>query len=205
MGDYYFIYQNSNRQKIKIFFFSLIVFLLLGATLFAFHTTLSEAEGGEGEGAVGSIWKLVKNKIGQTTPTGMFYSGFFGASLFIPLPLELLFMRALKAGSDPWLSYFFITTGIILSQVINYLIGAKLSKLILHIVSIKKVYEMRRKLNKYGAYGIFFGNLIPFIPSELITFGLGLAKYNVYRLFTVTIIAVALKYLVIVGIFKFFF
>ena len=73
----------------------------------------------------------------------------------------------------------------------------------MHLVSKKKVYQARRFINKYGAWGVLISNLSPF-PSEILTFALGLAKYNVYRLFTLMMIGNIVKYSVIALIALFF-
>ena len=62
------------------------------------------------------------------------------------------------------------------------------------MISLKKIYKVRRTVNKYGAYGILLGNIIPFFSSEIISFALGLTKYNVTRLFLLTLTANIIKY-----------
>jgi len=72
---------------------------------------------------------------------------------------------------------------------------------VLHLVSRKKVYKARRYINKYGSYGIFLFTAVPFLPGPLVTFALGVAKYNIPRLFVITFLGKSLTYGIIVILF----
>ena len=69
----------------------------------------------------------------------------------------------------------------------------------MNFISKKKVYETRRFINRFGGYGVFLSNLSP-LPAEILTFALGITKYNVYRLYTLQILGTVIKYVAIVGI-----
>ncbi len=75
--------------------------------------------------------------------------------------------------------------------------------MIMHIASKKKVYDTRRFVNKYGALGIFLFNFLPF-PAPLLTFALGIARYNFTRLFVLTLVGKLAKYIVLIIIYAVF-
>ncbi|MDO8467485.1 MAG: VTT domain-containing protein [Nanoarchaeota archaeon] len=145
----------------------------------------------------------VKGDVINTTPIGLFYLHFIGGIFFVPSADELIFYYGLIEGNPPILSFLAALIGFLLAQILNYFIGLKTSSFILNIVSKKKVYKTRRFVNKYGAYGIFIFNVLP-LPSPLLTFALGLAKYNFKRLFLITILAKSIEYGILIAIFLLF-
>ena len=200
MGDKYnFIYETSNREKIKVFIISTIVIasLLMGG--FILEQTVYDKI--KDTAFFGSIGDFFKAEITRLTPTGLFYAGLLGASIFVPMPIEILYYIGLTKGSPVILSFFLINIGIALAQAINYWIGSRFSPLFLHFISTRKIYKVRRFVNKYGAYGVFFFNIIPTAPSEILTFALGITRYNVARLFIIMTAAILIKYVVISAIY----
>ncbi len=198
-NKYDFIYKTSNKEKIKVFIISVIVIASLVAGGFILEQTVYDKI--RETVFFGSIGDFFKTEITKLTPTGLFYTGFLGASIFVPMPIEILYYIGLTKGSPVILSFFLINLGIFLAQIVNYWIGSRFSPLLLHFVSTRKIYKVRRFINKYGAYGIFFFNIIPTTPSEILTFALGITKYNVMRLFTLMTAAVLIKYVVISAIY----
>jgi len=194
---YDFIYENSNAYKIRVFVFSLLVVVAAAAIFLAFRDYLWLAI--KNNTLVNSMINLIKLKSTALSPAELFLAGLIGGLFFILMPLEVMFYSSVKGGSSPVLSAFMMITGFTLSQAINYYIGYKFSPLIMNFVSKKKVYETRRFINKYGGYGVFLSNVSP-LPAEILTFALGIAKYNVYRLYSLQILGTAIKYAAIAAI-----
>jgi membrane protein YqaA with SNARE-associated domain len=203
MGEkkYEFILQNSNAQRIRVLLFTLFILLTLIGVGIAFKDTFVKVA--KDTSLVQSLVGLVKLEFKELTPIGLFYAGLIGGLFFVLMPLEFLFYASILKGSNPWLSLFLIVVGYNIANVINYYLGYKFSPFVLYFFSKKKVYEIRRFIDRWGGYGIFFSNISP-LPAEMLTFALGIAKYNVYRLFSIAIVANVLKYLAIVGIALFF-
>lgn len=196
-NKYAFIYENSNFYKIKVFTFVFIFILILLALLIAFRETLWQAA--KQNNLIQSIISLTKLKSVELTVSDLFFTGLLGGLFFIMMPLEVMFYSSIIKGSSPLLSIFMMVSGFVLAQAINYYIGIKFSPLVMNFVSKKKVYSVRRFINKHGSYGVFLINLSP-LPSEILTFALGIAKYNSYRMFTFVILGTLLKYFTIAGI-----
>ncbi|MEK6850011.1 MAG: VTT domain-containing protein [Nanoarchaeota archaeon] len=196
-NKYAFVYENSNFYKIRIFIFALVFILILLALIIAFRETLWQAA--KQNNLIQSIVSLTRLKSVELNVSDLFFAGLLGGLFFILMPLEVMFYSSIIKGSSPLLSIFMMTSGFVLAQAINYYVGTKFSPLVMNFVSRKKVYSVRRFINKHGSYGIFLINLSP-LPSEILTFALGLAKYNVYRMFMFVILGTLLKYLAIAGI-----
>ncbi|HLC31799.1 MAG TPA: VTT domain-containing protein [Candidatus Nanoarchaeia archaeon] len=150
---------------------------------------------------LGILINAIKKDLVNTTPIGLFYGHFIGGIFFVPSADELIFYYGLSKGSPPFLLLIFALTGYMLSQVVNYFLGEKIGPHLMHFISKKKVYKTRRFVNKYGAYGIIIFNILPF-PAPLLTFALGIAKYNKYRLYFLMLITKTIEYLAIIAIFK---
>lgn len=196
--DFKFVIENSNRQKIRVFFTSLIVFIVLIGLGFSLFITFNDFD------KSGNIMETVKEKImdqvKSITPAGMFYSGFWASLFFMPLSQELFFYYGISKGSSIYLSLLMINAGFLLAQYVNYEVGKRLNRFFLYFMSKKKLYKTRRFINKRGWLGVFLFNLLP-LPAPLLTFALGITKYNIYRLFFFMILGNIIKYAVMIVFF----
>jgi membrane protein DedA with SNARE-associated domain len=138
--------------------------------------------------------------IKNLTLWGLFLAHLIGGIFFVPSPDEIIFYYGLIKGNNYFLALVFSTTGYMIAQLLNYWVGKKISPLIMHVISKKKVYETRRFVNKYGSIGIFIFNFLPF-PGPLLTFALGIARYNAIRLFALTLLGKICKYAALILIF----
>ena len=167
MKDYEFIQENPNFRKIvtliiSVFALGIILFLSLFFSKF-FYQLLSSIP----------YIDLLTNSIKKATLFGLFYAHLIGGLFFVPSPDEVIFYYGLLKGNNYFFALLFSVVGYMIAQVLNYYAGKKISPLIMHVVSKKKVYETRRAINKYGAFGIFLFNAFP-LPGPLVTFSLGI-------------------------------
>ncbi|MEK6918622.1 MAG: VTT domain-containing protein [Nanoarchaeota archaeon] len=197
MAEYEFITENSHWHKIITLttLIALFLIILIISVFFAnfFYSLII------GIPFTSQIISSIKDNITGATLKGLFYAHFIGGIFVIPSPDEVIFYYALIKGNPYLLSLLAAVAGYMLAQVINYFLGKKLSNIILQLVSKKKVYSSRRLANRYGAWGVFIFNLLP-LPAPLLTFALGIAKYNFTRLFLLTLAGKVTKYLVLIGI-----
>ena len=195
--EYKFIYENSRKEKIKIFLSALLFVIILLALSSFISLYWSE---------IYSRIPFFSNFLGDLTNVGLsklFYIGLFGGLFFIPGPLEVAFYVGLTQGNSMLFSFLTIIFSYYLSQIVNYFIGFRLSNIVLNLISKKRVYQARRYVNEYGSYAIFFLNIIPG-PAQLLTFALGITKYNFTRLSILTILGNLIRYAVIIGVFALF-
>lgn len=188
---YRFIYENSNAYQIRVFFIGVLALAIAAAVIlvfrdFVWHTVTTN-------GIVQSIISLVHFKLTALSPTELFFAGLIGGLFFVFVPLEALFYASVAKGTAPFLSLFMMISGFTLSQAFNYYLGLKFNPLVMNFISKKKVYETRRFVNKYGGYGVFLSNVSP-LPAEILTFAMGITRYNVYRLFVFELVGCTLKY-----------
>jgi len=195
---YSFIQETSNKHKIQVFLITLISIIVLLGAIISLYATFKEWFASNLY--IVSIKQIISNQITSLTPGGLFYAGFIGGLFFIPIPQELFYYYGLMLGNPIILSLITVNAGFLLSQAFNYYVGSKLHKPVLSIISKKRVYKSRRAINKYGSLGIFLFNFLP-LPAALVTFALGIAKYNVYRLMFYIILGTIAKYVIIIGFF----
>lgn len=195
MGDYEFIQENSSWAKLWVLITSLLVLFIILILGIFFSTFFYEV--------LYSIpyingWvSFITLNIKSLTLFGLFLAHLIGGIFFVPSPDEIIFYYGLIKGNNYFLALFFSSVGYMLAQLVNYYLGKKISPLIMHIVSKKKVYDTRRYVNKYGAWSIFLFNFLPF-PAPLLTFALGIARYNFTRLFVLTLAGKLAKYIVLI-------
>lgn len=130
------------------------------------------------------------------TPVHMFVAAFASGLFFLPVPIEVAFILGVRNGMNPLLAVLGTVAGFVLGHTISYLIGLKLSHFVRFIVSPKKLYGLRRKVNKYGSWAVLAFNLLP-APSPQLTFGLGIARYNMVRLIILVVLGNLVKYVAI--------
>lgn len=135
----------------------------------------------------------IKNKIAAFNLLGSFYVSLFGGLFFIFVPMEAYFINALRYNPALIITLVFIC-GIIISYTADYLIGMKMSRLSRKLISPKKFYKIKSFLNRFGKPAIFAVHAIPFLPSQQVTFVLGVFRYNPARLFILGFLGQALKY-----------
>lgn len=201
MENYDFIYESRNYKKIGSIIASLIILVLLaGAVLyylvFSKGTYFSLI-------FLDNLGDFIKEDFANPSPLGIFYAGFIGSLFFIPLPQEIFLVSALIAGTSMYIAFIAIFIGTIAGNVFNYYAGTKLSPFFIHLTSTRQLYKLRRLVNRFGVYAIFLFNLLP-LPAPLLTFGLGITKYNSKKLFFALVLGSAFKYAVIVALFYYF-
>lgn len=172
-----FIAETSEHKKPRIIVLAVVVSLVAAIVAFLLF----------------SSWSL-EIDFSSFTPMTLFVSGFASGLFFFGLPLEAALFTAVRTGAPPLASMAAIVAGFVLGNLISYIIGWKLSRLALMFVSAKKLYGLRRKVNKQGSVFVFLANAIPFLPAPILTFGLGIARYNMARLFTFLIAGAVVKF-----------
>lgn len=196
VGEYEFIYENSLAQRLKFWFAFASVVLVLGGIFFTAQTFARE--NAIGDSFFKEIRDFINEQIVQFTPVGLFFVGFISSLFFSFVPLEPSFYYGLVRDNPYVLSMLMIMAGLIPAELLNYVVGRKFSPLMKHFVSTRKLYGAKRFVNKHGSYGVFLFNFIPIFPSPILTFALGMVKYNPARLFFWLILADILKFIAII-------
>lgn len=196
MPNLEFVIETSRAEKIRALLtvWTIIILLVAISALFTFYwqPIVSFLP------FISIFAHAITNDITQVTLTGVFYAHFIGGIFFIPSPDEIIFYYALVKGNSAVLTTLVAIGGYLLAQVLNYMLGLKLSKPLLALISKEKVYKTRRLANKHGAWSVFLANVTP-LPAPLLTFALGIAKYKFSRIVIFTLLGKIVKYGAIAG------
>lgn len=191
----HFIAETSSKRKRKIVLTTFVICLILIGMGIAGFTVLKESI--KNTSLFKPIYNVIVNEIQESTPVGLFYQSFLTGLFFVPFPQELFFYIGLQKGNSIILSVLLSNAGYLLAQALNYALGWSLSQTVIHLISKKTLYKARRYVNKHGRTGLFLFNLFP-LPAPVLTLGLGITKYNIYRLFFYTLLGSMLKYPIVV-------
>ena len=192
MGIYNFVYEEPRYKRAFAIIGTVFILALIVIVVLTNRTNLSEFV--HSSPVVEKSVGFFQQDIIKLNTRGIFYVTFLGDLFFNPLPAEIFFYDAIIKGNSPILFLFIAAIiGAFLSHLINYILGRKFSIFFMYFVSKKSLYKVRAKVNRYGAYAVLFCNILP-LPSPLLTFGLGVTRYNSSRLFIMLMIGNIIKY-----------
>jgi len=194
--NFYYIGEISHNGRKKFLLVSFIVFIVCIGLIVAFASTIGNFI--FQSASFDSLKEVIMREVNGLTLAGLFYIGFIGSLFFVPFLQELSFFYSIVKGNSIIFSFIMVNAGYLLAQAVNYFVGNKLSKPFMALISKRKLFKARRFINKHGAKGVFLSNFLP-LPAPLLTFALGITRYNVYRLFFYTLLGIFLKYLIIIG------
>lgn len=193
-------YQNVERRRLIGLSMIILVVIIIGFILS--QTLLANAIARMT--TFHAFVNFISTQITEVTSLGLMFLGFFGGLFFIPLPIEALFTAGLIKGNAMLLSFILLFGGYMIAQIINYILGSFCSKWARQLISIKQLSKVKRWVNRYGSVAVFLVNMIPFLPSPLMTFALALTRYNMTRLFTFLMLGFILKFGAIMIVFSLF-
>ena len=147
---------------------------------------------------VESIVDFFKINISNYTLLGAFMLAFFGGLFFVPLPMEILFATFIVKNPQTFWVFTLYMIGLTLGYSTNLFVGYKFSNVSKKLISTKKFYQTKCYVNKYGKFAVFLSNVLP-APSQLVSFILGVFKYNKYKFITQFWAGQTLKLLIITG------
>jgi len=184
-----------NRGYKRLFIFSVVIFiaLLIGLAIFYF-TSLRNSD-------LWFIQKLntfliyVASNIKSGSLLGAFYTTLFGGLFFIPVPIDIFFIKFISANSALFVIPIYVV-GLVISFGINYWIGSKLNYVSKRIIGIKKFYKVKTQVNRYGSWGIFLFNALP-LPAQALSVIAGVFKYNQTKFYVLTALGQGIKFSII--------
>ncbi len=136
--------------------------------------------------------------IGSGTALGIFYLFLFSSLFFLPVPLEVLFLT-LARRADPVFIATYAILGILVGQVINYMLGRLFSIIFIAMLKRSTQKSAKEKLAKYGGFSIGAVHLIPF-PFQIFNVVTGLFKFPFWNWLMYATIGLVLKHVILVGI-----
>jgi len=152
---------------------------------------------------INAMIKYFSTHIIGSTLLGAFYTTAIGGFFLFTIPLEVLFLKFLKAGQPIVLIYILYFTGLIISFTLNYIVGLRLAGLSKKLVSPKKFYKIKGMLNRYGAFTVFLFNATP-LPAQALAVILGVFRYNKTRFYVFFLLGQLAKHLSITLFYYYF-
>ncbi len=124
----------------------------------------------------------ITSQISGSSLLGVLYTSMIGGLFFIFLPIEVFFGRFVASG-QPFIAVLAIyLLGITMAFTANYYIGMKFTSVSKKLITPKKFYKFKGKVNKYGGITVFVFNAAP-LPSQVLAVILGVFKYNKTRFY----------------------
>ncbi len=185
-----FVLQTDNNRKQR--FIALVVTILLVgagiATLVLSYIYAAPNVAGES-----FLSRYTPGFLADIGPAKQFIISTMSGMIIFPIPNEAAFYLGLRQGHSAIATVLATALGFALGNAVTYMLGLKFSKHIVYLLSTSQIYRLRRSVNHYGVYAILVLNLLP-APSDVLTFGLGMIRYNTKRLFAILIIANIVKF-----------
>ncbi|MFH0874555.1 MAG: VTT domain-containing protein [archaeon] len=146
---------------------------------------------------VSPLYKLVHIEITNKSLNGLFFITLIGSLFCISYPAEVLFLLYAKFGYNPFVAALVMLVAIMVSQILNYMVGYFLGAKILHmfIHEIKKEYS--GFLAEHDELFIILINIFP-LPADILTVILGVIKYNFKKALLLSFIGQLIKYSILI-------
>ncbi len=150
---------------------------------------------------IDKIISFIYQQFSGKTLSGVFLIGLIGGLFFLSVPIEILFINAMhRIIVDSFVLGAILFIGLLLSYILDYLMGYYLSSLATKMMSPKQFYGIKAKLNKYGSWLILLFNILP-LPSQGLTFVCGVFRYNKMRYFSLWTVGWFIKILALIVFF----
>ncbi len=135
---------------------------------------------------VWAIYSHIAGQIHHDTLLGLFYAGFFGALFFIMIPLEAVFFYYLSLHYPGLVVVGVMWVGSLLGLTADYLMGAVAGERILARFSPQKFVKTKAAMDRWGGLIVVVSNVIPFLPVQFISLGIGATRYGLKSFFVYT-------------------
>ena len=154
-----------------------------------------------------TVYKLylaIEYQIVNNTLTGLFYISILGSLFCLAIPSEAIFIYYLSSTTHNWLFILsIIVIGNTLGLIFNYSFGRILGEKIIQVLFKKNFEKYKERIDKYGGFVLFFGNIFPG-PIELLTVFYGGFKFKFSTYIYLSFMGRLIKYVILIGLYIFF-
>ncbi len=171
-----------NKARKIAFGIAVVLSIVLIVSVITSYLLMISSPDFEGIVFINRLAAHVTSHIGSSTLLGVFYSALIGGLFFVVVPLEIFLTKFMNSGQSFIAVTTFYMIGILVSYSIDYFIGLKMSTLAKKLISPRKFYGVKGKINKYGAIAIYVFNVF-ILPSQILAVILGVFKYNKTRFY----------------------
>jgi membrane protein YqaA with SNARE-associated domain len=152
-----------------------------------------------------SYYLYMEAHIANATYIGLFFVSILGSLFFLALPSEMLFIYYL-GFSDHFFPVLIVLmiAGNLVGLFINYAFGWVLGeRFLLWMFKEKKFWQYKDRVDRYGGYLLFIGNILPG-PIEVLVLFYGGFKFNLKRYMFLCFMGRLTKYIILFIAYYFF-
>ena len=171
------------RRLRKLFFWIFVLGLFFGAIILFQDRIVALMHR---NATVWAVYSHIAGQIHDDTLLGLFYAGFFGALFFIMIPLEAVFFYYLSLHYPGPVVVGVMWIGSLLGLTVDYLMGAVAGERILARFATEKFIKTKDSMERWGGLIVVVSNIIPFLPVQFISLGIGATRYGIRSFFVYT-------------------
>lgn len=151
-----------------------------------------------------SYYLYIESQISNNTLKGLLFVSVLGSLFFLVLPSEALFIYYLSSTDHFFILIMAITLfGSMIGLSFNYFFGRVLGEGVIRFLFRTNFDKYKEKIDRYGGYVLFFGNVFPG-PIEVLTVFFGGFKFHYGRFLFLSFMGRLIKYLILFFIYLFF-
>ena len=171
------------RRLRKLVFWMVVLGLLFGAIIFFQDKIVALMRRNP---TVWAVYSHIAGQIHKDTLLGLFYAGLFGSLFFIMIPLEAVFFYYLSLHYPGAVVVGVMWVGSLIGLTLDYLMGALAGERILARFATERFIKTKAAMDRWGGVIVVVSNIIPFLPVQFISLGIGATRYGVKPFFVYT-------------------
>ena len=189
------------NKKIKwIIIFSILIIIYLYYNTIIYHIL----EVLKTNPTIYNYYLYIESEITNNTLKGLLFTSILGSLFFLVLPSEAIFIYYLSATEYLFLLIIAITIfGSLIGLTFNYFFGKLLGERAIRFLFKKNFEKYQIKIEKWGGYVLFFGNILPG-PIEMLAVFYGGFKFPYKRFIYLAFMGRLVKYILLFLIYLFF-
>jgi len=133
-----------------------------------------------------AIYTHISGQLENDTLLGLAYAGFFGALFFIMIPLEAVFFYYLAMDFNPWVVLIIMQLSSVLGLTADYLMGSMVGERTLIRYAAETFKKTEGAMENWGGIIVVVSNVIPFLPIQVISLGIGSTRFGLVRFVVLT-------------------
>ena len=142
-----------------------------------------------------AVYTHIAGQLEKDTLLGLAYAGFFGALFFIMIPLEAVFFYYIALDYNPWVVLAIMQISSVAGLTADYLMGSMVGERMLLRYAAQTFKKTESAMENWGGAIVMVCNVIPFLPIQVISLGIGSTRFGLLKFLVLTFIG-RLAYLI---------
>lgn len=135
-----------------------------------------------------AVYTHIAGQLEKDTLLGLAYAGFFGALFFIMIPLEAVFFYYIALDYNPWVVLAIMQISSVAGLTADYLMGSMVGERMLLRYAAQTFKKTESAMENWGGAIVMVSNVIPFLPIQVISLGIGSTRFGLLKFFVLTFI-----------------